>query len=63
MMQQAGSNKLKKYSYEYTRFVYLKNMEKYGSFSPPVYDVSKNLVPTAAFYGDNDLLTTGRVSY
>ena len=57
MLQQVGSNKLRKFDYAFVS----KNKKYHGTWTPPVYDISKNFVPTAAFYGDNDLLTTERV--
>ncbi|XP_015121087.1 lipase 3-like [Diachasma alloeum] len=48
--------------YQFRQYDYgvLDNLKKYGTPTPPKYDISKIKVPIACFYGDNDWLAEVR---
>jgi len=55
--QMIGSGKFQKFDYDKFRwFTTSKNMVKYGSKTPPLYDVTKMDIPTVLFSGGKDIL-------
>jgi len=54
--QMIGSGKFQKFDYDKFRWFTSKNMAKYGSKTPPLYDVTKMEVPTVLFSGGKDIL-------
>ncbi|XP_015114439.1 lipase 3 [Diachasma alloeum] len=50
-LQEVEPNQFRQYDYGA-----FDNLKKYGTLTPPKYDISKIKVPIACFYGDNDWL-------